>query len=289
MSLIVLLAVLALEHYWPRQPAARPPSSLLSLLVSWTASWPTAWARALPLVLLAALLWLAFVIERWLGSLSGLLLLVGHVLVLRTVLSFANDRTQYFAIVDAIRDADPETAQRLAERWRLSQYLPAPEPGPHGVAAPGLRVLRQAIWVVYLHLLVPLSLYLILPGVLGPVLWLILLSWARSPEWSSSALAWVRALESLITAALARLTALAFAIAGHFEEALYGWKRKAWDWPNRHHGILMESALGALGAQAQGTADFEVRPLEALISLVWRVLVVYTVVFALISFAGAFR
>lgn len=305
MSLIVLLAVLALEHYWPRQPSARPGTTLLALTVRWTESLPSFWAKAAPVLLLLIILWLTAWIERWLGSASGLLLFVFHVAILRACMAFVRDREQYLAIVQALRAGNEAMAQQLAERWSQTQVLPVPERKPAEVTPLGSVVLCQAIWVVYLHLLVPLSLYLLLPGVIGPTLWLILLSWARSPEWGGPSMTWIRALESGVAAALARISALAFAIAGHFEEAVYGWKRRAWDWPERHHGILMESALGALGYSAYsgssatvaplGAASappqnngFELQPIEGFISLMWRVLALYTAIFALISFTSAF-
>lgn len=47
----------------------------------------------------------------------------------------------------------------------------------------------------------------------------------------------------------ARLTALSFAIAGNFEDAVYCWRSQASQWPDANLGIILSSGAGALGVK----------------------------------------
>jgi adenosylcobinamide-phosphate synthase len=51
-----------------------------------------------------------------------------------------------------------------------------------------------------------------------------------------------------------RLTAFGFAIVGNFEEAISGWRRDAPLWLHANEGVLLATAAGALGVQL-GTAE----------------------------------
>jgi adenosylcobinamide-phosphate synthase len=50
-----------------------------------------------------------------------------------------------------------------------------------------------------------------------------------------------------------RLTALSFAVAGNFEDAILCWRTQAARWPERELGILVASGAGALGVRLGGT------------------------------------
>ena len=45
----------------------------------------------------------------------------------------------------------------------------------------------------------------------------------------------------------ARATALSFAIAGNFEDAVYCWRAQAASWVDQNQGIILASGAGALG------------------------------------------
>ncbi len=53
----------------------------------------------------------------------------------------------------------------------------------------------------------------------------------------------------------ARLTAFGFAVVGNFEEAINGWRRDAALWMQANEGVLLASAAGALGVRLGGAAD----------------------------------
>ena len=114
----------------------------------------------------------------------------------------------------------------------------------------------------------------------------------------------------------ARLTAFGFAVVGNFEEAIGSWRRDAalWQYPNE--GIIIASAAGALGVQLGGAAAPGVTPdrsktfntgsqadatdaqgstagvppitghLQSVVGLVWRSVVLWMLLVALLSLAN---
>ena len=109
----------------------------------------------------------------------------------------------------------------------------------------------------------------------------------------------------------ARLTAVAFAIVGNFEDAVYSWRNYADRWSDEAVGIILSAGGGALGLrlgepeekamvlQADATAvdvdslELESQPgseatpraLQSVVGLVWRALLVWMLLLALVSFS----
>jgi adenosylcobinamide-phosphate synthase len=50
----------------------------------------------------------------------------------------------------------------------------------------------------------------------------------------------------------ARATALTFAIAGNFEDAMYSWRTQAAFWPEPEDGVVLAAGAGAMGARLGG-------------------------------------
>ncbi len=121
---------------------------------------------------------------------------------------------------------------------------------------------------------------------------------------------------SLIDHVPARLTAFGFAVVGNFEEAVNGWRRDAALWLHPNEGILLASAAGALGVQLGGQAAPGVTPdrsktfdvggnpeaasargstqgspaqaghLQSVVGLVWRSMILWMLLAALLSLAN---
>jgi adenosylcobinamide-phosphate synthase len=121
---------------------------------------------------------------------------------------------------------------------------------------------------------------------------------------------------SLIDHVPARLTAFGFAVVGNFEEAVNGWRRDAVLWMHHNEGILLASAAGAIGVQLGGQAAPGVTPdrsktfdkggdpdaagaagstpgapaqaghLQSVVGLVWRSMVLWMLLAALLSLAN---
>jgi adenosylcobinamide-phosphate synthase len=98
-----------------------------------------------------------------------------------------------------------------------------------------------------------------------------------------------------------RLTALSFAIAGDFEDAIYCWRTQAASWMPRAKGVLLASGAGALGVTLGGPVHqyggHEYRPelgtgeeadvelVESVVGLLWRTLVLWLLLVLLMTIA----
>jgi adenosylcobinamide-phosphate synthase len=109
----------------------------------------------------------------------------------------------------------------------------------------------------------------------------------------------------------ARLTAFGFAIVGNFEEAVGAWRRHAGSWANANDGVLLAAASGAVGVQlggepASGPDAVDLRlagpdaasagltqgmapqlgHLSSVVGLIWRSVVLWLLLLALLSIAN---
>jgi adenosylcobinamide-phosphate synthase len=114
----------------------------------------------------------------------------------------------------------------------------------------------------------------------------------------------------------ARLTAFGFAVVGNFEEAINGWRRDAALWPQANDGVILAAAAGAAGVQLGGDAAPGLSPdrsqsfsggpqaaaagsagptpgvplqpahLQSLVGLVWRSVVLWMLLLALLTLAN---
>lgn len=114
----------------------------------------------------------------------------------------------------------------------------------------------------------------------------------------------------------ARLTASGFAIVGNFEEAVNAWRRDARLWLHPNEGIILSAAAGALGVQLGGSAAPGITPdrsktfeagsdaeatlaagstagalpqlghLQSVVGLVWRSVVLWMLLLALMTLAN---
>ena len=114
----------------------------------------------------------------------------------------------------------------------------------------------------------------------------------------------------------ARLTAFGFAVVGNFEEAVNGWRRDAGLWLHANEGIILAAAAGALGIRLGGSAAPGITPdrsktfdagapveadealgstpgmpaqaghLRSVVALVWRSVVLWMLLLALLSLAN---
>lgn len=113
----------------------------------------------------------------------------------------------------------------------------------------------------------------------------------------------------------ARLTALSFAVVGSFEEAIEGWRFHAQHFPNDNDGVVLAATAGAINVRLGGEAlkarpdpqaqpgleldldmedsdstpgrEPEVGHLRSVVGLVWRSVVVWMLLLALLTLAAA--
>ncbi|CAN5760747.1 CobD/CbiB family protein [soil metagenome] len=108
----------------------------------------------------------------------------------------------------------------------------------------------------------------------------------------------------------ARLTAVAFAVVGNFEDAVYSWRNYADRWPDELVGIILSSGGGALGVrlgepetkamilsvdasavdmdslemESQPGVEASPRSLQSAVGLVWRALLLWMMLLLLLLF-----
>lgn len=106
----------------------------------------------------------------------------------------------------------------------------------------------------------------------------------------------VARLHDILSYVPAHLTALGYALAGSFVDAFHHWRSAAehWrgDWRAAVEGTLVAGGLGAVQYQFEEERDIEIdkfafdHHLRALLGLVWRTLIVWVVVVAVLTMIG---
>lgn len=294
-----LLAALVLEHFYPlKRPLAHFEyfarfAALLNEKLDGGESLhgAIAWGIAvLPLTLLA---WL---VGAWLAELNYLLAWAWGV----GVLYFSMGLKYYSSIAEDIagklRSGQIEEARSAWQAWRGSD---AAGLGTRELASITIEQLfahshRQTFGVLF---------WFILLGPGGAVLYrlssVLSLRWREaSPSFSAAVARIFHALNWLPL----RLTALTYAVAGNFEDALYCWRTQTPAWPDVEEGVAMAAGAGAMGVrlgqplmvagqwQERGEIGLGDEPdadqIDSANSMVWRGLVVWLVLALLFMLAG---
>ncbi len=266
--------------------------------------------------LLVALLYLA--VHHW----SLLLALVFNVSVLYLTLGFRQFSHYYTDIRDALDRGDEFEARRLLAEWRHldASELPRTEVLRHVIEHALLAAHRHVFGVFFWFvLLCTLGL-----GPLGAVLYRMSEFAARYWSFPSKSLGMPanerlmqvsQTLFALIDHVPSRLTAFGFAVVGNFEEAINAWRRDAALWKYPNEGVILAAAAGAVGVQLGGRAAPGVTPdrsrgfdagptedatadgstigdppqighLRSVVGLVWRSVVLWMLLVALLTLAN---
>ena len=262
---------------------------------------------------------LFLVIERY----SVLLGLAFNVLVLYLTLGFRQFSHYFTDIREALERGDEERARRLLGQWRHldTSELPRTELLRHVIEHSLLAAHRHVFGVFFCFVaLAALGL-----GPAGAVLYRMAefasRYWAfKSHTLDSPTNERLMQLSQRMFEAIdhlpARLTASGFAVVGNFEEAVNGWRRDASLWLHGNEGVLLAAAAGALGVQLGGPAAPGVTPdrsksmdiggdaqtdapagptagapaqtahLASVVGLVWRSVVLWLLLAALLSLAN---
>jgi adenosylcobinamide-phosphate synthase len=253
---------------------------------------------------------------------SLVLALLFDVGVLYLTLGFRQFSHYYTDIRDALDRGDEAEARRLLAEWRHldASELPRTELLRHVIEHSLLAAHRHVFGVFFWFVLFS-SLGL---GPLGAVLYRMAEFAARYWTYPSKALG-VPANERLMTVSRqmfalidhvpSRMTAFGFAVVGNFEEAINAWRRDASLWKHSNEGVILASAAGALGVQLGGSAAPGVTPdrsrgfdagpaedpgaegstggdppqighLRSVVGLVWRSVVLWMLLVALLTLAN---
>jgi adenosylcobinamide-phosphate synthase len=268
----------------------------------------------------AILAWALFYSLDRLNSLVGLAFDVG---VLYLTLGFRQFSHYFTDIRDALDHGDEPEARRLLSEWRHldASELPASELLRHVIEHSLLAAHRHVFGVFFWFVL--LSSFGLGPA--GAVLYRMAELASRYWAFKSgdAALATNETLTALslrlfqlLDHVPARLTASGFAVVGNFEEAVNCWRRDAGLWKYDNEGVILAAAAGAVGVRLGGGSAPGLTPdraktfeagappesaeaagstpgavpqlghLRSVVGLVWRSVVLWMFLLALLSLAN---
>ncbi|MDR3006214.1 MAG: CobD/CbiB family protein [Acidovorax sp.] len=272
-----------------------------------------AWSLAavLPALLAAGVYWL---LDSFIGWPVAML---WNVAVLYTTLGFRQFSHHFTRIRDALEAGDEQTAREALANWQQvdASELPRSEIVRHvieySVISAHRHVFGVLLWFVVLAMLGL--------GPAGAVVYRMAeyLSryWSRksiagAPPVSERLQRSARAAWQAMDWLPARVTALGFAVVGSFEEAIDGWRYYAQRFPHDNDGVILAATAGAINVQLGGEAlrqreDLTVGPmyddeedssstpgraaeighLRSVVGLVWRSVVVWMLLLALLTLA----
>jgi adenosylcobinamide-phosphate synthase len=254
---------------------------------------------------------------------SLMLALALDVLVLYLTLGFRQFSHFFTDIRDALDRGDEHTARSLLVEWCHldASELPRTELMRHVIEHALLAAHRHVFGVFFWFVL--LAAFGL--GPLGAVLYRMAEFAARYWNYRSRTLdaptheglaRLSRRLFAWVDHVPARLTASGFAVVGNFEEAVAAWRRDAALWQHANEGVILASAAGALGVQLGGAAAPGVTPdrsksfsaggeagmaaaqgstegqpvqlahLHSVVGLVWRSVVLWMLLLALLTLAN---
>ena len=303
MTLFAILLVLAIDQAKPL-PAVRVGEALRgygALLEARFNAGEVHQGLAAWLVGAAAPAFVVLVMQGVLAYLGyDLLYLVLSVGVLYLTTGFRQFSHFFTDIHLALRMGELERARQLLGEWRGR----ASEPLSSGEVA--RLAIEQALMCSHRHVFAPLFWFVLL-GPAGALLYRLALAFDR--QWSERRDTEFGSFGAFAAQAFAaldwlpvRATALAFAVVGDFEDAIYCWRNQALRWPEPSAGILLASGAGALGVRLgmplrteggmadrpelgvgdEADADF----MQSTIGLVWRTLVLSLLLLALLWVAS---
>ncbi len=248
----------------------------------------------------------------WLCSrISPFAVLAWNVLIAYLTLGFRHYSHYFTSIQLALNSGDEATARSLLAEWTGQDTAGMRTSDISRVAVENALVTtHRNVFGVFFWFLLPL-------GPAGAILYRVAEYLARAwnePEhlrneafgrFATKAFYWIDWIP-------ARLTAIAFAVVGNFEDAIYAWRNFAHRWRDEAIGIILSAGGGALGLRLGAATEVAtnvpptdvttvdvlsaepdsppgeeatVRSLQSTIGLVWRALLLWMLLLLLLSFA----
>jgi adenosylcobinamide-phosphate synthase len=301
MSVLAIVAALVIEQWRPLGDR-RTFAAVLARWAIWLErtfnagerrNGAVAWLVAVVPAVLAA-----YFVHALLASASFVLALAFDVFALYLTFGFRQSSHFFTDIQLAIKSGDIDRARERIAAWRG-------EPIAMRSREEVIRLaIEQALVVSHRHVFGVLLWYVLLPGPSGAILYR--LACFLSQRWGGLGGFGHFAERAifLLDWPAVRLTAVAFAVVGDFEDALYCWRTQARSWPDHSAGIVLSAGAGAMGVRlgmpVQGLSGIEPRPelglgesadgpfLDSTVGLLWRALVLWVCLLALVSLAGLF-
>lgn len=236
-----------------------------------------------------------------LSRLHPVLALVFNIAVLYLTMGFRQESHFFTDIHLALRMGELERARKLLGEWRGAGHDDSSSSEVARLA------IEQALIGAHRNVFGVCFWFILLPGPSGALLYRLARFFAeewgrrRDAEFGDFGAFARRAFEWLDWLPT-RVTAVAFSIAGDFEDAIFCWRTQSLQWPDHTDGILIASGAGALGVRLgmpvhesgevldrpemgvgdEADADF----MQATVGLVWRSLLLCLLLLVLLVIAG---
>lgn len=309
MSFFAALIALLLDQIRPAshaQMAERAAQAWVKAMLHWGDTGRHEHTRLLALLVILLPALAAWGLEYALSHLNPALGWLWMIFVLYVCMGFRQFSTGFNAVRAALEAKDIDAARNAYQSWTakpaalMNEDELAQASASHGIAQTHVQVLA------------PLFAFALLPSVMGPVLYRVAELCATSNEARLTAspafLAASRKLLAWINFIPARLSAAGFAIVGHFEEAASAWRNAlpiAFDHPIQWviqvaYGALAvhsEPRIQAPGLSSEGkdnttadpfynvaALDFRPAQLGQVVGLLWRSVVMWMGLLALLQF-----
>jgi adenosylcobinamide-phosphate synthase len=252
-----------------------------------------------------------------------LLALAWNVAVLYVTLGFRQFSHHFTHIRDALERGDEDEARRVLSEWRHLDASELPRTAllrhviEHSLLAAHRHVFGVFFWFVLLSTLGfgPAGAVLYRMTEFASRYWAYRNRTVGEPI-NERLMQLSQRLFGIVDHLPARLTAFGFAVVGNFEEAVNCWRRDAGLWKHPNEGIILAAAAGAVGVQLGGDAAPGVTPdrsktfdrggspqaleaegstpgappvlghLRSVVGLVWRSVVLWMLLLALMSLAN---
>ena len=318
MSFFAILLALVLEQAHPLNPV-NAIYTAVKRWVAWVArtfdagvrhqAWITWGITVMGPALLAMLVHWAL---EW--SLGWLLAVVWNVALLYVTLGFRQFSHHFTAIREALENGDENQARELLAEWQQVQVgqIPRSEIVRHVIEFSMIAAHRHVFGVFFWYA----ALSIIGLGPVGAVVYrLTELAQSLWQEPTTDGSVVSEALRSVASRAWqamdwlpSRMTALGFAIVGSFEDAMDGWRNHAQNFPEDNDGVILAATAGAINirlggaALQQDNADDdnqemtggsstpgripEVAHFAQVVGLVWRTVIMWLVLVALLTMAN---
>jgi adenosylcobinamide-phosphate synthase len=247
---------------------------------------------------------LLFALAAWglyalVEAVHPLLALAVNVAALYAALGFREGSDYFGEIHSALKAQQVDRARAVLSQWRRRSYPNLP---PSDVAR---LAIEAALAGSHRHVFGVMLWFLLLPGPTGAIGYraavFLAEHWNQPAREPTAFGAFPRDALAAIDWLPVRITALAFAVVGDFEDAVYCWRTQAARWLDPLLGIVLASGAGAMGVRlgmpiAQD-GIVEDRPeigigedadpgfLDTTIGLIWRALVLWLAMLAVIGIA----
>ena len=301
MSLLSLFAALVIEQFrplnyaqWVASPVRRWAAFVESRVNA--GEWQQgalAWALTVGLgvVLVGA-------IHFFFLTTNSLLAWAWSILVLYFTMGFRQFSHHFTEIHLALHDGDVERARALLADWRgTSREL--------WTSSDVARLsIEHALLLSHRHVFAVIFWFVLLPGPCGAVLYRLasLLDECNAERVDDPFCLFAHRAFALIDWLPQRATAIAFAIVGDFEDAIYCWRTQAAQWGDRAAGIVLSAGAGAIGvrlgmpvvedgdvtdrSEIGLNADADVDFMQSAVGLVWRASVLWVLFLFMLSLAS---